>query len=368
VELDLELLASPEPLGSPQLFVLPPPPRLPSVLPPLPILPAAPARKAPSLPPIPKPPAGYLPAAIHRNTPTEPPMRASRPRAKAQRPAGLEFGPRPARSVRASSENATSPCVPQPHSSSPSSTIPPSVWALPSLPPRRLGRPLTRAIAAGVSVGCAIFALAFSVAKKGEAQPVALAVVTVADSGGTALSAARVYVDGVLECESTPCTVDAQAGAHRVEVQAMQATRSSLHMVELRSGERTAVHFVMPSSPPAPVRAPVPEGPIPVTALPIEATSESSESTIANERPTTPVAWAHASGFLNINSIPIARVVVDGRPLGTTPLTAVDVRPGAHSVTFIHPELGRRSVSVQVGAGQSKAVAVRFEGSLGMGS
>jgi hypothetical protein len=36
------------------------------------------------------------------------------------------------------------------------------------------------------------------------------------------------------------------------------------------------------------------------------------------------------------------------------------VSPGTHTITFIHPEKGRKSTSVTVKAGETKGVGVRF--------
>lgn len=73
----------------------------------------------------------------------------------------------------------------------------------------------------------------------------------------------------------------------------------------------------------------------------------------------TPVGTT--SGTLNINSIPAsAAVLLDGRPVGRTPLSGLSVSAGAHSIVFIHPEKGRKAASVTVVAGQSKGVGVRF--------
>lgn len=63
---------------------------------------------------------------------------------------------------------------------------------------------------------------------------------------------------------------------------------------------------------------------------------------------------------LNINSIPPSAVLVDGRPVGRTPRSGVQVSPGTHTITFIHPEKGRKSTSVTVGPGETKGVGVRF--------
>ena len=67
-----------------------------------------------------------------------------------------------------------------------------------------------------------------------------------------------------------------------------------------------------------------------------------------------------AFGTVNFNSIPISNVVLDGRPLGSTPVVGVRVPAGTHSVTFIHPDHGRRQTTLRVGPGQSKAAFARF--------
>jgi serine/threonine protein kinase len=71
-------------------------------------------------------------------------------------------------------------------------------------------------------------------------------------------------------------------------------------------------------------------------------------------------AAAEAQGILNINSIPVSKVILDGRPLGETPKVGVRVAPGAHQVTFVH-QSGRKSVSVTVAAGETKAAVVKFD-------
>ena len=76
---------------------------------------------------------------------------------------------------------------------------------------------------------------------------------------------------------------------------------------------------------------------------------------------TPPPATGGGNGTLNINSIPVSKVVLDGRPLGSTPKVGVSVPAGSHTVTFIHPELGKKSVTVQVKAGETKTAAVKFK-------
>jgi hypothetical protein len=74
----------------------------------------------------------------------------------------------------------------------------------------------------------------------------------------------------------------------------------------------------------------------------------------------TPDKPASGNGTLNINSIPVSKVVLDGKPLGSTPKVGVSVSAGSHTVTFIHPEKGKKSVTVNVKAGETKTAAVKF--------
>lgn len=65
-------------------------------------------------------------------------------------------------------------------------------------------------------------------------------------------------------------------------------------------------------------------------------------------------------GVLNINSIPVSKVILDGVPKGTTPVIGVKVAPGTHTVVFQHPEHGRKVRAVTVQAGKTATAAVRF--------
>lgn len=66
------------------------------------------------------------------------------------------------------------------------------------------------------------------------------------------------------------------------------------------------------------------------------------------------------NGTLNINSIPVSNVILDGRPLGTTPKVGLSVSAGSHTVVFVHAEHGRKVRSVNVPAGGAATAAVRF--------
>ena len=77
-----------------------------------------------------------------------------------------------------------------------------------------------------------------------------------------------------------------------------------------------------------------------------------------------PVASQSASGksrgALNCNSIPVSSLIVDGRPMGSTPKMGLSVPAGTHAIVFVHPEQGRKVVTVTVAPGQSAMAATRF--------
>lgn len=70
---------------------------------------------------------------------------------------------------------------------------------------------------------------------------------------------------------------------------------------------------------------------------------------------------AGGPGTVSFNSIPPgAAVLLDGRPVGRTPLGGISVPAGSHSVVFIHPQKGRKAAGVTVKPGQRTGVGVRF--------
>jgi serine/threonine-protein kinase len=103
----------------------------------------------------------------------------------------------------------------------------------------------------------------------------------------------------------------------------------------------------LPTTPSGPAPAPNPK---------------SSPAADPPSRPEKDDSAAASTGMatLNINSLPVSRILLDGQPMGETPRTGIQVTPGTHTVTFVHPELGKKSVSVNVKAGESKAVSTRL--------
>lgn len=122
--------------------------------------------------------------------------------------------------------------------------------------------------------------------------------------------------------------------------------------LELKGGEKK----------PATVAAsePEPSRPAPRSA-PREAPASPPPAAARATPPEPPAAPStRGSGTLSMNSLPLSKVLLDGRPLGSTPKVDVSVPAGTHTVTFVHPDLGRKSVTVTVRVGESASASVRF--------
>lgn len=354
--------ALPPPCPPPVVVRSLPPPSLPPVraLPP----PASPPPRRPSTPPAPRvlrpPPAPSLPswpaATQHRS--------AAPPREDVTREHSvLPLRPQPAPARRRSEPSRPS--------------APPVAFSMPPVPSPRLGfTPTARAvsIAVGATLGALAFILTWHSAAPASAPPQAEVAVSVTAGDGTAVRQARVMVDGLPYCDVTPCRIALLPGTHQVDVTSDKSGAKGVRTLELRDGERTTLHFSLPNDAPAatPTVATAPEGipvlrapdlpleaaPQPATArAPTQGTTFASRPAPAPARP----AFTGAGAKLNLNSIPISNVVIDGRPVGSTPLIGVPVSAGTRSVTFVHPELGRRSATVKLDAGQHRAVVVRFD-------
>lgn len=94
---------------------------------------------------------------------------------------------------------------------------------------------------------------------------------------------------------------------------------------------------------------------------PIASTPRSAPApTQAQERPSESKPAATGMGKLNVNSIPVSKVIVDGSPRGQTPQVGLSVPAGNHTVVFVHPEHGRKVKTVNVPAGGTATAVVRF--------
>jgi hypothetical protein len=73
-----------------------------------------------------------------------------------------------------------------------------------------------------------------------------------------------------------------------------------------------------------------------------------------------PVGATAGMATLDLNSIPRANVVINGRPAGMTPLRGVRVEPGKQTIVFVSAEFGRKFATASVAAGGRAAVGVKF--------
>jgi serine/threonine-protein kinase len=128
--------------------------------------------------------------------------------------------------------------------------------------------------------------------------------------------------------------------------------------IELVEEGKSSDSAVVQAATAAPVDKPA--APAPAAAAPSKPVEKPAPVAEATEKPAAAAA-ASGTGTLNMNSIPVSKVVLDGRPMGSTPKVGQSVPAGSHTVTFIHPELGKKSVTVMVKAGETKTAAVKFK-------
>jgi serine/threonine-protein kinase len=105
-----------------------------------------------------------------------------------------------------------------------------------------------------------------------------------------------------------------------------------------------------PQAPPADVVAtPAPQPPPPPAPV------------VAAPPPAPAAASGGGEAYLNINSIPPSTCVLDGRPLGSTPKLHIVVKSGTHRVTFRGADGATKTVTVNVGAGETRLAATRLD-------
>jgi hypothetical protein len=369
-KLPLSALSAPRIAAAPKRASLPPltPARAPSVPPP------AASRKMPSVPPLPA-------------LPSLPPMRASAPRSSlppvSSPPRSSISLPRTSsRPGSAAGNRATlppsEPSALRPRmDTSPSVRAPsiaPVAYSAPSIAPIAASRTPRIAAALGIAAGLLLglpLLLANTPVMDALAGSGSSLVVTVSGPGSTPVSAVSVVVDDVPRCDISPCRVTGlQEGSHFVKIVAPGYEATAPRAVALRGSDDTLLNVELARSQrdatvsPEPVQTSVDALP----ALRRSGNSGTARSSAPGARRNTaqpsspePRSPVGAKGSrLTINSVPASTVVLDGRPMGMTPLVGVSVSPGAHSVIFVHPEHGRKAASVSVEPGASRGVSVRF--------
>jgi hypothetical protein len=152
---------------------------------------------------------------------------------------------------------------------------------------------------------------------------------------------------------------------------------------EAPAAPSSAAPALVAPSPPSPAPEPsatpskaseVDTAPTPVASAGAFPSAASAPGTVSSNRPSTPAPVPSAatssaalsaivgpSGFLNINSLPASDVILDGDPVGSTPLMHVRVAAGPHTVVFKNADLGvMKGISVTVGEGETKVASARL--------
>ncbi len=174
---------------------------------------------------------------------------------------------------------------------------------------------------------------------------------------GPGADGARVLLDGRLVPE-LPATIEVPAGKLLTLIATKSGYSTYRRAVTFEDGvaEKTFEITMVEgssdtdtSSPSTPASAPV-------------AASHSFAATRSSRAPAPPSREpSRGKAVLNMNSIPVSNVILNGRPLGPTPKIGIQVEPGPQTVVFIHPSLGRKVMSANVAAGQTKTFMVRLQ-------
>ena len=270
------------------------------------------------------------------------------------------------------------------------SSIPPVAESLAPPPARKRGGVLPWLLAAAAGVVLIGGAGVGFAAAKGSSLgfgggSTGSVVVTAGGAGGKDVSGLRVLVDGEERCTASPCRIDdVKAGTRLVTATAPGYESTAARAVSVEAGGESALHIQLTATAakadaPAAKADKVDEESTTKEESKVASTTEKAEKSApaaktASAAKTAPKASskakadkatgkdkpAAAMGTLNINSIPRANVVLDGRPMGMTPVMGVSVSPGNHTVVFVHPEKGRKVAGANVKAGGTSTVGVRF--------
>lgn len=205
-------------------------------------------------------------------------------------------------------------------------------------------------------------------------------VITAAGPDGLAITEAQVSVDGVVHCAQLPCVLELRSARHWLTVRAEGLEPSATQEVITAQEPGGRVHFDLARRSTAPlptaslpveaggvrvVRAPEAPLPPPEPAQPRNESSTAAPPAPAAAlaprvpRPAPARTASATTARLNINSVPAANIVLNGRPLGQTPKLGVRVSPGAHTVVFVR---GSKRVvrTAVVRDGQTLVVASRL--------
>jgi serine/threonine-protein kinase len=177
---------------------------------------------------------------------------------------------------------------------------------------------------------------------------------------GPGADGARVLLDGRLVPE-LPATIEVPAGKQLTLVASKTGFSTYRRMVSFDDGvaEKTFEITMAEGNEEAPIAPVADKAPPPSRS----SGSSSKAQTAASPPPAAPKAAAVKGGkaVINMNSIPVSNVILNGHPLGPTPKIGVQVDPGPQTVVFVHPDLGRKVMSATVNAGETKTFMARLQ-------
>jgi hypothetical protein len=203
-----------------------------------------------------------------------------------------------------------------------------------------------------LAVAAALALLALLLSRRG------LLTVSATGPDGQNLPGARVTVDGEVHCGKSPCSVSGLgAGDHRVRVTSDEHG-SEEQVVAMRWGLDHSVSFFLGRACP-PASSATPATRASAERLPEEegrAAETVASAAAAQPEKVRPLRF----GTIRANSIPVSKVLIDGRLVGETPIRTKSV-PGVHTVSFVHSDYGRKEVVVQVKPDEDAVVSVRLE-------
>jgi serine/threonine-protein kinase len=177
---------------------------------------------------------------------------------------------------------------------------------------------------------------------------------------GPGADGARVLLDGRLVPE-LPATIEVPAGKQLTLLATKTGYSTYKRTISFNDGvaEKTFEITMVEGSEETPVS---PEPASPPVALRASGAQRHSVAPKAAAAPAAPPVASEAKGkaTLNLNSIPVSNVILNGRPLGPTPKIGVQVPPGPQTVVFVHPDFGRKVMSAVVAAGETKTLTAKM--------
>ena len=206
-------------------------------------------------------------------------------------------------------------------------------------------RPRYGKLVLGMSIATALFVGIVAVAKR-DASP--RAVVPVSER-----ERARIDTDGLMEIAKVPSagiTSDNPASV----ASAMDAPAVTIPIIE--DSETTATPPLTSVEPAVSKHRKAGSLPLPSPRAAAPLSSPEMNNTIPSAEPRQP-SIPPKPGFIEVNVRPWARVMLDGRPIGTTPLQGHVSTPGRHRLVLENAPLGfREEISVEVNSGKVTSV------------